>query len=119
MVRPTLLGSVMTELSGTSIQTDQVLTPAGSSRRSKTDSRLSCAIRLDVGFVDHRRPLKPATDSSLAERHFCGHFWGMVVSHSLSLRRDIVFRSLFARLSPTSKIPFQTLLGGDAKVRGR
>jgi hypothetical protein len=37
-----------------------------------------------------------------------GHFSRVVVSDFGSLRRDIVFRSLLARQSPTAKIPFQT-----------
>ena len=70
---------------------------------------------LMLAFVDHRRPLKPATNSSLAEKPLLRPFFAVVSD----FRAPIAVRSLFARLSPTSKIPFQTLLGGDAKVRGR
>ena len=54
---------------------------------------------------------KPATDSSLAERPFCGHFSRVVVSDFRSLRGDIVFRPLLARQSLAAKIPFQTRIG--------
>ena len=45
------------------------------------------------------------------EGGFCGHFSRVVVSDFRSLHGDIVIRSLFARLSPATKIPFQTRIG--------
>jgi len=51
---------------------------------------------------------KRATDSSLAETPFCGHFSRVVVSDFWFLCRDIVFRPLLACQSPAAKIPFQT-----------
>ena len=42
---------------------------------------------------------------------FCGHFSRVVVSDFRSLRGDIVFKRLLARLSQAAKIPFQTRIG--------
>jgi hypothetical protein len=43
--------------------------------------------------------------------HFCAHFSRVAVSDFRSLRGDIVFRPLLARLSLAAKIPFQTRIG--------
>jgi hypothetical protein len=50
------------------ITTDQVLTPPGHPAGQKWNSRCHASFDSMLAFVDHRRPLKPATDSSLAEK---------------------------------------------------
>jgi hypothetical protein len=66
------------------------------------------ASSLDPSGLHHAVFRNPDIDACKQEGRFCGHFSRVVVSDFRSLRRDIVFRSLLARQSPTAKIPFQT-----------